>query len=73
MEKEIIWYKLYNSLEEAQNNLKVNEHKAFWANFKKVCIIRTEKGFHAIEDACPHMMASLSKGNLTENQELECP
>lgn len=73
MEKKIIWHKLYNSLEEAEKSLRINQHKAFWADMKKVCLIRTKEGFYAIEDACPHMMTSLSKGILTKEQELECP
>lgn len=73
MKKEIIWYKLYDSLAEAEKNLQINQHKAFWTDLKKVCLIRTKEGFYATEDACPHMLASLSKGCLTEKQELECP
>lgn len=38
-----------------------------------LCLAHTKDGFFAIEDACPHMHASLSKGRLNSFHEVICP
>ena len=38
-----------------------------------LCLVHTKEGFFAIEDACPHMHASLSKGRVTPFNEVVCP
>ena len=40
---------------------------------EKICVTRTNKGFYAVQDKCPHNGASLSKGYCSNNNEIICP
>jgi nitrite reductase/ring-hydroxylating ferredoxin subunit len=70
--KKIIRRKAFDSLEIANQLLKLNE--AFYLNCqgKSFCIIRTEEGIYALDDRCPHQGASLSNGYCEKNN-IVCP
>ena len=40
---------------------------------KKVCIVRTEDVFYAMNDKCPHQGASLGGGRCVNGRLVECP
>src|SRR3954466_16027882 len=40
---------------------------------EKILVTRTEKGFYAVQDKCPHNGASLSKGFCSKQNEIICP
>jgi nitrite reductase/ring-hydroxylating ferredoxin subunit len=39
----------------------------------KIALARTERGFFAVAEACPHMKASFAKGFCTRFDEIVCP
>ena len=46
--------------------------KAFRANERMIAVFNTDDGYHAIDDTCPHMGASLAAGHV-EDQVVTCP
>lgn len=40
---------------------------------EKICVTRTEKGFYAVQEKCPHNGASLSRGFCSNSNEIICP
>ena len=40
---------------------------------EKICVTRTDQGFFAVQDKCPHNGASLSKGFCSKQNEIVCP
>lgn len=40
---------------------------------RTICIGRTQTGFYAIQDQCPHRAVSLSEGHLNFLEEVVCP
>ncbi|MEM1135581.1 MAG: Rieske 2Fe-2S domain-containing protein [Bacteroidota bacterium] len=72
MEK-IDWYKLYNSETEAKQEMAINSTRKVRVSGRVICIIRTVSGFFAIDDACPHLGESLSKGTVNYLEEIVCP
>ncbi len=69
----IQWYKVFDSLEEAQAELPLRGTMQLEAGGRRVCLARTQDGFFAIDDACPHFGASLSSGTLNNLNEVVCP
>ncbi len=67
------YYKLFNSLEEAEKVISIGESRQVNAGGTLVCLSRTKSGFFAVADDCPHLGASLSKGTLNEENEIVCP
>ncbi len=67
------YYKLFNSLAEAERVISIGESRQVNAGGKFICLSRTKSGFFAIADECPHLGASLSKGTLNEWNEVICP
>ncbi len=71
--KNITWYKIFDSLEEA--NLKISLQKTILlrAGKHEICLGRTEKGFFAVQNHCPHQHESLHQGWLNTLDEIICP
>jgi nitrite reductase/ring-hydroxylating ferredoxin subunit len=69
----MIYYKLFNSLTEAEKIIPIGKSRQVNAGGILVCLSRTKSGFFAIADECPHLGASLSKGTLNEFDEVICP
>lgn len=43
------------------------------ARDQRICLAHTNQGFFAIDDACPHMGESLTKGTTNYLNEVVCP
>jgi nitrite reductase/ring-hydroxylating ferredoxin subunit len=67
------WIKIFNSLEEAEAFLPVQQPKALQVENKAVCIVRTTTGMFALRDRCPHNGELLNKGRLNGYGEIICP
>lgn len=65
-------HKIFESLEEAKNQIPLNMIYSLRIDFRNICIVRNEIGFFALEDACPHKLIKLSKGNLNKLNQIEC-
>lgn len=67
------WYKIFSSKEEAEEKIPVAGMVKVDAGGKMICLARTEKGFFAIDDECPHMSDSLSRGKINQQHQVICP
>ena len=56
----------------AENELAVGTMKAVSVEGKEVLLARTQDGFYAVGNICPHMKGKLSKGTL-EGNIVTCP
>jgi nitrite reductase/ring-hydroxylating ferredoxin subunit len=68
------WCKIFSSLAEAEQKINLREpvQLRLGAN-KRLCLLRTEKGFFAIDNFCPHLGEELHKGRLNDWDEIVCP
>ena len=67
------WIKIFETEKSLENYIQLNTFILFELKGEKICITRTEKGFYAVQDKCPHNGASLSKGFCSKNNEIVCP
>ncbi|MCU0444086.1 MAG: Rieske (2Fe-2S) protein [Microscillaceae bacterium] len=66
------WHKLFESEAAAKAQIPINDLVTFRLGFKKICVVHTEAGLFALEDACPHKMIALSKGKINEKGQIVC-
>lgn len=71
--KKLTWYRLFDSVVAAEQRLPVGRVMTIDAGKKKICIARTETGFFAVNDKCPHNGASLGSGYCTAEGSVVCP
>lgn len=71
--KKIVWFKLFDSLQSAEEQLAVGHVRTFQIGKKKVCVAHSVDGFFAVNDRCPHNGASLGNGYCTEQNSVVCP
>ncbi len=67
------WYKLFESKEKAREVLGENKMLKVEAGGRMICLAHTSKGFFAVDDECPHLGDSLSRGTLNGFNEVICP
>lgn len=72
-EASIQWYKVFETEQEAQAQVPLMKAVLVQIDTTKVCLARTQKGFFAVKDGCPHLGASLSKGTCNAYGEIVCP
>ena len=71
--KKIVFYKIFESLADA--NAQVGEERLTTVQVKnkKICVAHTKEGFFAVNDKCPHNGASLGNGFCTADGSIVCP
>lgn len=69
----IKWYKVFDSEADAQKNIAVNKAVTVQIEELKICLARTASGYHAVDDNCPHLGMSLSRGVCNSFDEVVCP
>ncbi|MGB3617531.1 MAG: Rieske 2Fe-2S domain-containing protein [Catalinimonas sp.] len=67
------WYFLFPSLDAAARAVPPGTMRRLDAAGRKVCLVHHAHGFFALDDACPHLGASLSEGHLNADGEVICP
>ena len=67
------WHKIFNSEEEAKAAVPQRQLKLLVIDGRSVCFAHTFAGFFAVQDACPHLGHSLSKGTTNYLNEVVCP
>ncbi len=67
------WHKVFDSPEEAANEVPVRKLKELRIENISICFAHTAAGFFAVADACPHLGYSLSKGTTNYLNEVICP
>ena len=65
--------KLFSSIEEAKNILRINEPRLVKANGRNICIVLKGEEIIAFRNECPHMGESLHRGNINYLGEIICP
>jgi nitrite reductase/ring-hydroxylating ferredoxin subunit len=71
--KEIKWYKVFESIAAAEQQLGLNTAQTILVRGKKICFARTAQGLFAVNDKCPHNGASLGNGYCTTENTIVCP
>lgn len=70
---EIKWHKIASSKEQFIEEVPLYTAKSLYLGLKKICLLHTERGLYALEDACPHKLIKLSKGKITADNTIICP
>lgn len=71
--KTIKWYKVFDSAETAKALVTVNKTIAIEAGEKRLCLLRTNEGFYAFDEKCPHQGLPLTRGGFCEDGKIVCP
>jgi nitrite reductase/ring-hydroxylating ferredoxin subunit len=67
------WYKIFESAEVAKDKVPLRKLQQIIVGGKTLCFAHTPNGFFALEDVCPHLGYSLSKGTTNYLNEVICP
>ena len=67
------WVRVFQSQAEAEERVALNKMVRLSIGPLKICLARTPSGWYAIEDSCPHLGESLSKGKINYLDEVTCP
>jgi nitrite reductase/ring-hydroxylating ferredoxin subunit len=67
------WIKIFDSDEEMQRRLVDNRPQLLLVNGVRICLIKREETFFAVQDSCSHNGISLSKGAINYLGEIICP
>ena len=67
------WYKLFDTVEDAEKVMPMRSTRLILAGNRKICLARARDGFFAVEDTCPHLGESLSRGTVNYLGEVICP
>lgn len=67
------WHQVYASAEEAAKQVPVRKLQKLSLEGREICFAHTQAGFFAVDDACPHLGYSLSRGTTNYLNEVVCP
>ncbi|GGG24898.1 Rieske (2Fe-2S) protein [Pontibacter amylolyticus] len=67
------WHKVFDSVTEAREQVPLRKLKQLVLDGRPICLAHTASGFFALDDSCPHLGYSLSKGTTNYLNEVICP
>ena len=67
------WIKVYDFAKHGAEPQRVNSARTIELEGKRLCLARTEEGYYAVDDRCPHAGARLGMGGYCEDGMLVCP
>ena len=67
------WHKIFDSVDDAKEQVPQRQLKRFDIEGRAICFAHTSAGFFAINDICPHLGHSLSRGTTIYLNEVICP
>lgn len=67
------WHKVFASAAEAKEQVPLRKLRQLILDGRTVCFAHTATGFFALDDTCPHLGYSLSKGTTNYLNEVICP
>jgi nitrite reductase/ring-hydroxylating ferredoxin subunit len=67
------WHKVFDSVNEAREQVPLRKLKQLVLDGRSICFAHTATGFFALDDSCPHLGYSLSKGTTNYLNEVICP
>ncbi|MCU0394164.1 MAG: Rieske 2Fe-2S domain-containing protein [Thermoflexibacter sp.] len=71
--EELRWYKIFDSLAEAEKKLPLNQSVRVVIKNISICLSHSHQGFFAVQDECSHLKESLSRGRINNWNEVICP
>ncbi len=69
----IKFYKVYDYRQHGTEPQKINSTRTIVIDNLKICMARTESGYYAVDNKCPHAGAHLGNGGWCENEQIVCP
>lgn len=69
----IKFYKVYDFKQHGAEPQLVNSTRTIVIDNLKICMARTESGYYAVDNKCPHAGAHLGAGGWCENEQIVCP
>lgn len=67
------WHRVFSSTDEAKEQVALRKLQRLEVEGRAICFAHTPEGFFAIDDACPHLGQSLSRGTTNYLNEVICP
>ncbi|MFN0049279.1 MAG: Rieske (2Fe-2S) protein [Cytophagales bacterium] len=67
------WYKIFESEAEAKASIGLMKSRGFSLDNHDIVIFRTNTGFWALENKCPHQNLPLKGSNYIGGDKIECP
>lgn len=67
------WIKIFQTNEEAEQRIQSDKPQLVIANGKRICLVRHDGAYNAVQDSCTHSGESLSKGHVNYLGEVICP
>jgi nitrite reductase/ring-hydroxylating ferredoxin subunit len=67
------WYKVYDFERDGADPQRINSARTIDIEGKRLCMTRTEEGYFALDDRCPHAGARFGMGGYCEDAYLVCP
>lgn len=67
------WIKIFSGEEEAKRRISPGKPQLVVIHGKRICVVRYQEKFLAVQDACSHNGESLSKGHVNYLGEIICP
>ncbi len=68
-----VWYKVYDFKAHGDEPQRVDSTRTIDIEGKRICLAKTEEGYFALDDHCPHAGARLGMGGWCENGNVVCP
>lgn len=65
--------KVYDFAKHGAEPQKLNSTRTIDIQGKRICMARTETGYYAVNDKCPHAGAHLGRGGWCEDDKVVCP
>lgn len=69
----IQWYKVYDYSFHGEDPQEINSVRTIDVGGELVCLARTEKGYFAVADKCPHANGRLGLGTCDMQGNIVCP
>ena len=67
------WYQVFSSIETAKEQVPLNKTISVEVAEKRICLTRTDAGFFALDEKCPHQNLPITHGGFCENGHIVCP
>lgn len=67
------WFMVFSSIEKAKEVVPINKTISIEVGEKRLCLARTETGFYALDEKCPHQNLPITHGGFCENGTIVCP
>jgi 3-phenylpropionate/trans-cinnamate dioxygenase ferredoxin subunit len=67
------WIRVFPSSAEARQRIAENRPQLVVIRGKRICLVKLDEKFYAVQDACTHNQESLSKGTVNYIGEIVCP